>query len=118
MAKKQQCKEPKGQEERAKQGKIQKEYQSIVFELHPLTRAAVHMANTDLHVRPNLDRHHSRTRDIAVLCALTQGRARRAGALGLRESLWGKRYAEIIAAVPPELLAQWDVQLSQGEGRA
>jgi hypothetical protein len=35
------------------------------------------MANTDLHVRPNLDRHHSRTRDIAVLCALTRGRARR-----------------------------------------
>jgi type VI secretion system protein ImpA len=34
------------------------------------------------------------------------------------QNLWGKRYAEIIAAVPPELLAQWDVQLSQGEGRA
>jgi type VI secretion system protein ImpA len=33
------------------------------------------------------------------------------------QNLWGKRYAEIIAAVPPELLAQWDVQLSQGEGR-
>jgi hypothetical protein len=78
LAKKQQCKEPKGQEERTKQGKIQKEYQSIVFELHPLTRAAVHMANTDLHVRPNLDRYHSRTRtrDIAVLCALARGRAR------------------------------------------
>lgn len=34
------------------------------------------------------------------------------------QNLWGKRYAEIIAAVPPELLAQWDLQLSQGEGRA
>ena len=33
------------------------------------------------------------------------------------QNLWGKRYAEIIAAVPPELLAQWDVQLRQGEGR-
>lgn len=32
------------------------------------------------------------------------------------QNLWGKRYAEIIAAVPPELLAQWDAQLSQGEG--
>lgn len=28
------------------------------------------------------------------------------------QNLWGKRYAEIIAAVPPELLAQWDEQLS------
>lgn len=28
------------------------------------------------------------------------------------QNLWGKRYAEIIAAVPPELLAQWDAQLS------
>jgi type VI secretion system protein ImpA len=32
------------------------------------------------------------------------------------QNLWGKRYAEIIAAVPPELLAQWDAQLSQEEG--
>jgi uncharacterized protein involved in type VI secretion and phage assembly len=28
------------------------------------------------------------------------------------QNLWGKRYAEIIAAVPLELLAQWDAQLS------
>jgi hypothetical protein len=33
------------------------------------------------------------------------------------QNLWGKRYAEIIAAVPPELLAQWDAQLNQEEGR-
>ena len=32
------------------------------------------------------------------------------------QNLWGKRYAEIIAAVPPELLAQWDAQLNQEEG--
>ena len=49
-----------------------------------MTRTAVYMTNTDLHVR-HRTRTRTRTRDIAV---------------------------------PPELLAQWDVQLSQGEGRA
>ena len=34
------------------------------------------------------------------------------------QNLWGKRYAEIVSAVPPELLAQWDAQLSGGEGKA
>jgi hypothetical protein len=77
-----------------------------------MIRAAVLMSNTDPHYfQPNRGHqtvaYNSTGHDTHSVRNL----------LHQAQNLWGKRYAEIIAAVPPELLAQWDVQLSQGEGR-
>ena len=95
-----------------KQGKIQKIIPKNCFELSPLNRAATFMANTDPHYFPP-----NRGRQTGAFNSTGHDAHSVRTLLRQAQNLWGKRYAEIIAAVPPELLAQWDVQLSQGEGR-